>query len=208
MAILYVGSMVVGLLLIVTGFVLFFVTDPGVQDPGGQLGSMLWLRFVTFPLGLGLMAFGGNGLRRSKHGKATHKTKTADEELRVYESADSHSPLIAKLPEGTDIEFGPVTEVNGVDWVNVKFADGNQGYVIGHAGVLTVMKAVVEKNHAGGYEFADFASPPAFQLPPGTELEIVKGDWDNAPYDQAVPVRAWVDGKKMHIKSNTKVKWL
>lgn len=204
---LYIASIVAGIVLVLVALALF-ITNQSVEDPAGTAFSFVWMRFITLPLGVGLVAFGANGIRRSKHAKATHKTKTADEELRVYESADSLSRLIAKLPEGTDIELGPVTEVNGVDWVNVRFADGKQGYALGHAGIVTVMKAAIDKNHAAGYEFADLASPPAFQLPPETELEIAKGDWDAAPYDQAVMVRAWVDGKKMHIKSTTKVRWL
>ena len=204
MVVVYVASIIVGILIILAGFgLMIFGTQSGDVS---AIGNALWARFVVFGVGFFVVAWGGNGIRRSKHATATQKTKTADEELRVYESTDSHSLLIGKLPEGSDIELGPVTEANGVDWVNVKLRDGKQGYVLGHARVHTMLKAAIEKQ-APVYEFADLASPPVAQLPVGTELEIVKGDWDSA-FDQIVMVRAWADGKKIHIKSNTKVRWL
>jgi hypothetical protein len=205
MVVVYVAAIILGILLSVAAFVLMVIGTQTVDE--GGIFTALWARFVILGVGLSVLAWGGNGVRRSRHAKATQKTKTADEELRVYESTDSHSPLVAKLPEGTDIELGPVTEANGVDWVNVKLADGTPGYVLGHAHVHTMLRAVITKE-APVYEFPDMASPPVTQLPVGTEVEIVKGDWDSA-YDQIVMVRAWLtDGRKIHIKSNTKVRWV
>jgi hypothetical protein len=206
MVVVYVAALISGVLLCLGALVLFFIGTQSFQaGETGGIFTALWARFVLLGAGLSALAWGGNGLRRSRHARATQKTKTADEELRVYESTDSHSPLVAKLPEGTDIELGPVTEANGVDWVSVKLPDGKQGYVLGNAHVHTMLKAVIEKE-APVYEFADLASPPVSQLPVGTELEIVKGDWDSA-FDQIVMVRAWAGERKIHIKSNTKVRW-
>ena len=205
MAIVYVAAIIVGILLSLGAFALFVI---GTQaGDGGGIFTALWARFVVLGVGLSVIGWGGNGLRRLRHAKATQKTKTADEELRVYESADSHSPLLAKLPEGSDIELGPVTEANGVDWVGVSLPDGRQGYALGHARVHTMIKGVIEKE-APVYEFPDLASPPVTKIAEGTEVEIVKGDWDSA-FDQVVMVRAWpADGQKIYIKSNTKVRWV
>lgn len=204
MVIVYGAAIALGILLMLAAFALFVV---GTQS--GEWGGILdavWARFVVLGVGFSILAWGTNGIRRSRHAKASEKTKTADEELRVYETTDSHAPLVAKLPEGTDIELGPVTEADGVDWVDVKLADGKHGYVLGNAHVHTMLSGVLEKE-APAYEFADLASPPVSQLPVGTKLDIVKGDWDSA-YDQLVMVRAWAGGKKLHIKSNSKVRWM
>lgn len=205
MVVVYVAAIILGILLCLAALALFVIGMQTVDE--GGIFTALWARFVILGVGLSVVAWGGNGIRRLRHAKATQKTKTADEELRVYESTDSHSSMVAKLPEGSEIELGKVTEVNGVDWVSIKLPDGKQGYALGHAHVHTMLKAVIEKQ-APVYEFPDMASPPVTQLPVGTEVEIVKGDWDSA-FDQIVMVRAWLtDGKKIHIKSNTKVRWV
>jgi len=210
MVVAYISSIIFGVFLIIVAIMQFVMVASQPVDASDGAGGALtfaWARFALLPAGLFAIAWGGNGFRRLKHAKATEKTKTADEELRIYESPDSLSPLLVKIPEGTDIELGAVTETNGVDWILVKLADGKQGYALGNARVHTVLKGVLQKE-TPAYEFADMASPALYMLPVGTELEIAKGDWDSA-FDQVVMVRAWQpDGRKIHIRSGSKVDWL
>ena len=206
MIVIHVAAVLVGIALIIVGIVLF-VTSAQPENALGQAASLLWIRFVTLPLGFAVAGWGAQGIyvafRRSGHAKSKPKTVTADDKLKVYQSTDSLSPVVAEVPEGTYIEPGKVTEIDGVDWSSVKLADGRHGYVLGLLQYYEVLKAALEE----GTPVYDslLAESPASQLPAGTELEINSGTWDAGN----PKVGAWLnDGKKVFIRSNTKVRWL
>lgn len=207
MIVIQIAALLAGIALFVGAIALFFI-ETGPNNPLGQAFSLVWVRFVTFPIALALFTWGINGIytstRRSRHAKAKKKTKTAAEKTRVYESTDSRSTLLAEVPEGTNIDVGPISEVDGADWTNVKLVDGKQGYVLGRMRYYEVLKAALEQA-TPVYDSRETSSPGT-QLPPGTEVEINAFAWDSIDHSTA---EAWLnDGKKVFIKSNTRVKWL
>lgn len=206
MIVIHVAAVLGGIALIIVGIVMF-VTSTGPDNATGQAASLLWVRFVTLPLGFAVAGWGAQGIyvafRRSGHSKSKPQTVSADDKLRVYQSTDSHSPLVAEIPEGTHIEPGKVSEINGIDWTSVTLADGRQGYALGRLQYYEVLKAALEEVTPVYDSLLD--ESPASQLPVGTELEINSGTWDGGN----PKVGAWLgDGKKVFIRNNTKVRWL
>jgi len=206
MIVVHVAAVLCGIALVVVAIVMF-VASTGPEDPLGQAASMVWVRFVTLPIGFAIAGWGAQGIyvaiRRSGHAKSKPKTITADDKLKIYESTDSRSPLVAEVPEGTQIESGVVSEIDGVDWTRVKLTDGKQGYVLGRLQYYEVLKAALQEV-TPVYDSL-LAESPASQLPVGTELEINSDTWDAGNSK----VGAWLaDGKKVFIRNNSKVRWL
>jgi hypothetical protein len=206
MIVVHVGAVLCGVGLIIVAIVLF-VTSAEPGNATGQAASLLWVRFVTLPIGFAIAGWGAQGIyvasRRSGHAKSKPKTVTADDKLRIYESTDSRSALVAEVPEGTPIEPGVVSEIDGIDWTTVKLADGKQGYVLGRLQYYEILKAALQQV-TPVYESL-LADSVMSQLPAGTELEINSDTWDAGNSK----VGAWLaDGKKVFIGGNTKIKWL
>jgi hypothetical protein len=206
MIIVHVAALLSGIVLLVVAIVLFLM-NTGPENPSGQLVSFVWVRFITFPIAFVLIMWGGTGItiaiRRSGHAKAKPRTKTADENLRVYEATDSRSPLIAELPQGTEIEPGTVKEVDGADWTSLKLSDGRAGYVVGALRFYEALEAVLERD-TPVYE-SSLASAPISQLPAGTELEINGTGWDSGSSRVSARVK---DGNWVFITSSAKLRWL
>src|SRR6266853_3841370 len=134
--VVYAGAFILGILCVVAGIAIWINGEREAARINGTYypGALV---FVLPAVGLGLMGWSTRGFSLLRHAKAQKKTIVADDELKIYQDTDSRSAVIARLPYGAEIELGEFKEVDGVDWVIVRLPDGQQGYVIGNAPVLT-----------------------------------------------------------------------
>jgi hypothetical protein len=64
---------------------------------------------------------------RARTPLAGGRVKALDDALVVHQDRDPKSPPVGKVPPGTEINLGPVTEVDGREWVEAGLPDGTQG---------------------------------------------------------------------------------
>ena len=206
--ILYVVAIIVGIVLIAIA-VAVIVADPSAALSSPVVEGIVLLMFFA---GSGISGWGARGMHRTSTAKAIEKAakkvRTADEQVRVYKEADSQSPLVARLPEESELEFGATTEVNGVDWVSVGLPDGRQGYVIGSTRTHSILKVIMEDQEVTVHKGPDPNSPPLSRLPAGSEVELSGTDWERTA-DGLTWLTVWLpDGQRGYIRSNTKLRWV
>jgi hypothetical protein len=158
--------------------------------------------------GLGLMGWGSKGSDLLRHAKAPKKVRVIADELKIYQDMDSRSAVVARLPFGTEVEIGGVKEVDGVDWVIINLADGQQGYIVDNAPIFTFLKATVVGREAILYQDMDFEHQVA-RLATGDEIEVSKFDLDsfnpNGPNNPWL--RVWLpEGQLGYINRKTRIK--
>lgn len=123
-----IGNIIVGIVFIIGGLsgqLVFIGTNSGelLAVVGGAL----------IVLGIFRMAKGGGDDAPAAHPKLRVGPASVNQDTTVYSDKDSRSPAVTKLGGGTKVEIVGVTEVNDVQWVNVKLVDGQQGFLLGHA---------------------------------------------------------------------------
>lgn len=203
-----VALIIFGILLIVAGLA-FFGAMVVIAERHGATYVPGALPYLLAAAGIGVMSWGVRGWVRLGHVSATKKTKTADNEVRVYQDTDSRSPMVARLAEGTDIELGEAKIVNGLKWIRVRLPDKQQGYILGNCSVYTVLKAVVVDAEAYVYRGPAPQNPPLAKLVAGSEIEVHEAEWDNLTQTPGAQVNVWLpDGQHGYLPRSTKVKWV
>jgi hypothetical protein len=215
----YIASLVaiaLGILLMVISVVFIVAAVVTTASLGaldaGLIPALPKIFLFVFLAGSGISGWGAREMHRLRTAKAIEKSarkiRTANDGVRIYKEADSQSPLVARLPEESELELGATKVVNGVDWVSARLPDGRQGYVIGGTRTHAILKVVIENQEAIMYKVPDSNSPPFAKLPVGSELELSGSDWEGIA-EGLTWLTVWLpDGQRGYIRSNTKVRWV
>lgn len=160
-------QLIVGFLFIVGGLSgqLVFI---GTNSSGLLIGVGVVLLFW----GAFEMVMSGRSPQRQKIQIAQQpgrKTRTADEKAKVYQAADSKSPVLAELKEGDEIVPLTYAEVDGVDWLKVKLPDEREGFFLGNT--YATVKAVIKDKEAPIFRY-NHGSDRFTSVVGGTEMEI------------------------------------
>ena len=123
-----IGNIIVGIVFIIGGLSGQLVL---IGTNSGELLAVVGGALIV--LGIFRMAKGGGDDAPAVHPKLRVGQAAVNQDATVYSDKDSRSPAVSKLSAGSPVEIVGVTEVNDVQWVNVKLIDGQQGYLLGHA---------------------------------------------------------------------------
>ena len=58
------------------------------------------------------------------------KVRVLDDALVVYQDCDLQSPVLASVHGGTEIQLGPMSEVEGRAWIEAALPTGVKGYLL------------------------------------------------------------------------------
>jgi hypothetical protein len=123
-----IGNIIVGIVFIIGGLSGQLVL---IGTNSGELLAVVGGALIV--LGIFRMAKGGGDDAPAVHPKLRVGQASVTQDATVYSDKDSRSPAVSKLGAGTKVEIVGVTEINDVQWVNVKLIDGQQGFLLGHA---------------------------------------------------------------------------
>jgi hypothetical protein len=121
-----VGNIIVGIVFIIGGLsgqLVLIGTNSGGLLAAAGVGLIIW--------GIIKMASGG-GAAAARPKITTGSQAIVNQEAVVYSQMDSQSARVTKLEPGSKVEVVSASEVNDVQWVNVKLPEGQQGYILGH----------------------------------------------------------------------------
>lgn len=62
---------------------------------------------------------------------AGRKVRTLDDALLVYQDRDLSSGVVARPPNGTEVQLGSLSELDGREWLEAVLPNGDKGYVLG-----------------------------------------------------------------------------
>ena len=123
-----IGNIIVGIVFIIGGLSGQLAL---IGTNSGELLAVAGAALIV--LGIFRMAKGGGDDAPAVHPKLRVGQASVNQVATVYSDQDSRSRAVSKLGAGTKVEIVGVTEINDVQWVNVKLLDGQQGFVLGHA---------------------------------------------------------------------------
>jgi hypothetical protein len=133
------------------------------------------------------------------------KARILDPHVYIYSEPDLNSQLITQVYAGQEVELGTIKKKDGKNWVKVKAATGQDGYLAGDCKVFIIKLVSLLQNNVSVYSSPNLASIPKAAFRKNDKfylIEVIKQDdkdW--------VKVRD-LKGTEGFIEGNTKIKQL
>ena len=133
------------------------------------------------------------------------KARILDSQVFIYSEPDLSSQPVTQIYAGQEVELGGVKKKGGKQWVQVKLATGQDGYLAGDAKVFIIRQVALLQNNVKVYSSPSLVSIPRMEFKKNDKFYLVEvvrqdeKDW--------VKVRDF-NGNEGFIEGATKIKQL
>jgi len=195
-----IADMILGIAASIAGLVFVVIMSIKAQI---YIPGFLPIAFIFG--GASLAGTGYTMYRRAGHRKKTKKVRLESETAKMFQEADSRSPLVATLRKGDELIVGAVKRIDEITWIQISLPEGKTGYIASDTLIVHSLCAETLAAETPVYRIPDLALDPLCRLFKGSKLEVCEEAYDEGIH--WIPV--WLpDGKKGYIRHRAKVNWI